>query len=1036
MWGSATETKALIVAFLAVGTFAPRAVNAQRLWSVGEATRAPDDPAVVVDGVAVVPRGRADVLPREAAEVQVTFDYLRLGFGYLELPLMDGTVIEAENAVFEDRGGGNLMWTGEVPGAGYESVLFTVQDGHLVGWFGEPGGPKYAVHAGPDGRGSLAVETGPSGDWCGVEAGPADVLRTVRGARAADRPVSVASEAGDNRLDILVLYTTGAEHFWRVVGGPAVGSQQYSDYLNMIFRNSAIPATANLIAVQWDPEVANRPSVNGYHHQHRGEGLWAWHTERRHSPEVGRMRTLHKPDMVYFLAWTRLSLFPELLGFNLGAGSLRATLEPIVHWGWNTVDYQGAFPHEVGHMLGGWHEPAELGGLFADARSSAVRPYAFGHTDLTSCKKREGFGEAQICPRTTMSYGVETWDDPLLNSVQEPFYSSVRHKPNGWTIGIAGTSEVERVFHETVPVAVRSGVDVASRPEQRPRTMTARWTGRDTVRITWSEDGRSRDTGGTLRLTLAEGANDHYEWRWDWKGGRATLREGRTSDNLMPIVEADGTQIGVDVAGLRPGGRYRMSVAGGSQTLEGGEWRRRDVFGSDVFELAPPGRSPGSPEAPSNVGASVTGPDSVRLSWRANSRVESGYEVWWRKWSGDEPDEVWRRYGQALRAGASSAEIRGLMAEEEIAVTAWRARWDPAKEDYVWVEPETTPVGRYSFLVVAYNERGFGASETLNYEFAPGPFPAPTRHGNTPACRWRASGLVLDGYEVEMCIETPDGERRRVWDYELAADRSGLLYFFDRDNVELLVKVLDGCGINGHRWVFVAPVTSLAFRLAIRERAPLHATRRSVWNYDSERRPQEQIHSSGTPQPWQHGESQDFVGNAQGRTARTVSDTTAFPCTAEEIAAAKAGATSTVGAAGLGSARAAPAAASPAQALGAGAATDCEPGAPALTLRGGYTVGLCFETSAGEIGDARDWGLDSSQSGLLYFFERSNAEVLIKVLDGCGVNGHRWVFVAPVTDLAFNLRVESPDGEVWTHTNRLGRTADAASDVSAFPCTS
>ncbi len=73
------------------------------------------------------------------------------------------------------------------------------------------------------------------------------------------------------------------------------------------------------------------------------------------------------------------------------------------------------------------------------------------------------------------------------------------------------------------------------------------------------------------------------------------------------------------------------------------------------------------------------------------------------------------------------------------------------------------------------------------------------------------------------------------------------------------------------------------------------------------------------------------------------------------------------------------------------------------------------------------------QSGLLYF-DRNNAEVLIKVLDGCGVNGHRWVFVAPVTDLAFSLHVDSPDGRRWTHTNRLGQTAEARSDTSAFAC--
>ena len=33
-----------------------------------------------------------------------------------------------------------------------------------------------------------------------------------------------------------------------------------------------------------------------------------------------------------------------------------------------------------------------------------------------------------------------------------------------------------------------------------------------------------------------------------------------------------------------------------------------------------------------------------------------------------------------------------------------------------------------------------------------------------------------------------------------------------------------------------------------------------------------------------------------------------------------------------------------------------------------------------------------------------------------------------------NLRVESSSGKVRTHTNRLGETANAASDVSAFPC--
>ena len=65
----------------------------------------------------------------------------------------------------------------------------------------------------------------------------------------------------------------------------------------------------------------------------------------------------------------------------------------------------------------------------------------------------------------------------------------------------------------------------------------------------------------------------------------------------------------------------------------------------------------------------------------------------------------------------------------------------------------------------------------------------------------------------------------------------------------------------------------------------------------------------------------------------------------------------------------------------------------------------------------------------------TNAEVLVKVLDACAVNGYRWVFVAPVTDLAFNLTVTPPDGgEPWTHDNRLSQTASAKSDTAAFAC--
>ncbi len=102
------------------------AASAQRLWSIEEVSPRPT-PAPPMDGVGSIPTaaGVAGSVVKTAS-VDVEFDYLRLGFGHLELPLPDGSVVEADNTVFEDRGGGNLLWTGEVAGAGYESVLLKV----------------------------------------------------------------------------------------------------------------------------------------------------------------------------------------------------------------------------------------------------------------------------------------------------------------------------------------------------------------------------------------------------------------------------------------------------------------------------------------------------------------------------------------------------------------------------------------------------------------------------------------------------------------------------------------------------------------------------------------------------------------------------------------------------------------------------------------------------------------------------------------------------------------------------------------------
>ncbi|MDE2923059.1 MAG: hypothetical protein OYL92_15190 [Acidobacteriota bacterium] len=114
--------------------------------------------------------------------------------------------------------------------------------------------------------------------------------------------------------------------------------------------------------------------------------------------------------------------------------------------------------------------------------------------------------------------------------------------------------------------------------------------------------------------------------------------------------------------------------------------------------------------------------------------------------------------------------------------------------------------------------------------------------------------------------------------------------------------------------------------------------------------------------------------------------------------------------------------------------TGCTPTATVLSFDGGYDVSMCYRTPQGEEGQAKSGIWASGQAGLLWFFDRGNAEVLVKVLDGCVHNGHRWVFVAPVTDLEFTLWVTGPNGKRWTHSNTQGRTAATRSDTSAFRC--
>ncbi len=92
------------------------------------------------------------------------------------------------------------------------------------------------------------------------------------------------------------------------------------------------------------------------------------------------------------------------------------------------------------------------------------------------------------------------------------------------------------------------------------------------------------------------------------------------------------------------------------------------------------------------------------------------------------------------------------------------------------------------------------------------------------------------------------------------SDTAALFYFFSPDNPEMLLKVLDGCGVNGHWWVFGSAATDLRYRI-------------SVWDHASER---DSTNRFATVR-YEHTDGVIVGSNGFSRVG-VINDVQAFPC--------------------------------------------------------------------------------------------------------------------------------------------------------------
>jgi len=96
---------------------------------------------------------------------------------------------------------------------------------------------------------------------------------------------------------------------------------------------------------------------------------------------------------------------------------------------------------------------------------------------------------------------------------------------------------------------------------------------------------------------------------------------------------------------------------------------------------------------------------------------------------------------------------------------------------------------------------------------------APAAPGLAPLCVPNDHTLCLDGGRFSVTANyqpTAEGPSYAATAVVLT-DATGYFWFFDSTNVELIVKVLNGCGANGnnHYWVFAAGLTNVGVQMVV-----------------------------------------------------------------------------------------------------------------------------------------------------------------------------------------------------------------------------
>jgi photosystem II stability/assembly factor-like uncharacterized protein len=261
-------------------------------------------------------------------------------------------------------------------------------------------------------------------------------------------------------------------------------------------------------------------------------------------------------------------------------------------------------------------------------------------------------------------------------------------------------------------------------------------------------------------------------------------------------------------------------------------------------------------------------------------------------------------------------------------------------------------------------------------------------------CSPDSTTLCLGGgrFRVTARWTVADGRTGSGQAFALEGEDTGYFTFFDLENVEVAVKVLNGCSSNGNFWVFAAGLTDLGVVLTVTD--SLTGAVKSYWNAAG--RPFEPIQDTSA-----------FATCAAGAPARTRPHGASSAATTMPPKVTKS--------------------------FDASATTACVADSTTLCLNGArYRVQARWVTRDGFVGEGRRIPL-TGNTGAFWFFSPNSVEVLIKVLNGCGINSRFWTFAAGLTDVNVILTVtDTLTGATQTYANPQGTPFEPIQDTNAF----